>query len=1216
MNKRTASLLVLVVFALLTSLGLLSQSAAAQSAGKRNSFSARQKAANPSPSPSQIGFLSATQIPAGGGAYSAFPAVMGDFNGDGKQDVATMVNTDANKVFEEDISVLLSNGDGTFTNKLTKTPYTNPVLNPLWLGDLDGQNGDDLIVGIQATATTGASVDVWLGNGDGSFTFSQNYPLTGVNVDIVWGTVTLLGGQQSFVAVDANAPGNVWTLAGNGDGTFQAATSVAIVGQLATSDPQIRPGLFNPIAFGDFNGDGILDFAGPAVTTNRIKVYTGTGSGYNAPAALTTSDTVYHSCYLAAGNLSGHPTELDLVAANCYDGDLTVYVNKGTGTPPLFNQGVYSPASLWAGAVPSAVTIADIDGDSNNDVVSSNWQGADITVLLGDGSGVLAAPGLGYAIGGSAHINSALTSALVGDFNGDGHADAILQDSEFSFVYLQSFGTTPPSFLSAVDYQMPVVDLSYSFGIASGDFNGDKIPDFVVGNGDDTGGTTTGITVFKSNADGTLNPGVSYAASGTLTTPQLRYVAVADFDGDGNLDIAATDSFNGVVQIFTGNGNGTFNVGPTFSTGAGVSALGIAVGDFNGDKKPDLAVVNNAGTTSANVAILTNGSTPGSVVFTATQLPNLSTLATEITVADLNNDGKLDLIVPLWGTNATPGTNVAVLLGNGNGTFTAKPDFNLGFDNPYYATVGDFNGDGKVDIAVTLEDQTNAHKQGMAVALGNGDGTFQAASFVSTITSSQNSNLDEPFPGYVKAVDLDRDGKLDLVYTNKKYGTVGILYGAGDGTFYDPLEFAAGAKAYGLALADINGDGALDVVTSSNARDFVGVTVLLNTSGDTTVENPPSSNNVSRGTPVTFSANVTGSTVQGVTAVPTGTVSFIDNGTNDLGSGTLSGGVATLTSASLETGANSVVARYNGDPHYLVSTSATQMVTVTGQTGTTTALTSSVNPSNFGAPVTFSATVASTLAGDTLVPTGTVSFKDGSTVLGPGTLNSLGVATLSTSTLAVGTHSVTATYGGDTTFTGSTSAGLNQVVNASDYTLTANPTSPPAVNPGSAATITITVAPINGYNGTVSFAPASCTGLPTGASCSFKPSSVTGSGTTTLTISTQGASAMLMAPSNTNPHQAGLNLWASLGGVGMLGMILAGDWKKHNRRRVAIVLCILAVVMLLALAGCGSGSSSSTGGGGGGGGTPAGTYTIQLSVTGTVNTAPHSLTTPITLKVN
>ena len=122
MNKRTASL-VLVVFALLASFFPLSQSAAAQTKGKRVSFLPRQKAPS-NPPPSSIGFLSATQIPAGGGTYSPFPAVMGDFNGDGKQDVATMVNTDSNFAPKQSISVILSNGDGTFTNKLTPTTYT------------------------------------------------------------------------------------------------------------------------------------------------------------------------------------------------------------------------------------------------------------------------------------------------------------------------------------------------------------------------------------------------------------------------------------------------------------------------------------------------------------------------------------------------------------------------------------------------------------------------------------------------------------------------------------------------------------------------------------------------------------------------------------------------------------------------------------------------------------------------------------------------------------------------------------------------------------------------------------------------------------------------------------------------------------------------------------------------------------------------------------
>ena len=111
--------------------------------------------------------------------------------------------------------------------------------------------------------------------------------------------------------------------------------------------------------------------------------------------------------------------------------------------------------------------------------------------------------------------------------------------------------------------------------------------------------------------------------------------------------------------------------------------------------------------------------------------------------------------------------------------------------------------------------------------------------------------------------------------------------------------------------------------------------------------------------------------------------------------------------------------------------------------------------------------------------------------------------------------------------------------------------------------------------------------------------------TTTLTITTKGPTAVLKAPANVNHRQGGLNLWASLSGVGVLGMVLAGGGKKRNRR-LGIVFTVLALVMLLALVGCGGGSSSGGGGGGGGGGgTPAGTSTIQLNVTGTINTTPH-----------
>ena len=344
------------------------------------------------------------------------------------------------------------------------------------------------------------------------------------------------------------------------------------------------------------------------------------------------------------------------------------------------------------------------------------------------------------------------------------------------------------------------------------------------------------------------------------------------------------------------------------------------------------------------------------------------------------------------------------------------------------------------------------------------------------------------------------------------------MYGVGDGTFYDPVEFAAGAKAYGIALADINKDNALDVVTSSNARDFVGVTALLNTGGNATAVTS-SANPIKRGSSVTFTATVTPADVKGVSyPTPTGTAFFYYNDTHLIGSAPLSSGKAALATTSL--------------------------------------------------------------------PSGTLNIK--------------------------------AVYGGDNNYVRTTSAELSQTVTAfPDYTLAANPTTQ-SVNPGSSANYTITVSAVDGYDGSVSFASTSCSGLPSGAACSFSPGSVSGSGTTTLTITTTGPSASLTAPPSLTPNPSEPNLWASLGGVGFVGLVLAGDWKKRNRRRMMIAFAVFALIMIVALVGCGGGSSSS-GGGGGGGGTPANTYPITIKVSGTAgsnggNTAQHTLT--VTLKVN
>jgi len=1229
MTKRLACLSAFLVLVLMPSFGSQdganSQSGlqAKSQTGQRRSVSRVSRAAmanwsrmakSPSPAPTQIGFLSGTQIAAAGGTFPSFPAVIGDFTGSGVKDVAAIVNNPVGGTPVYSIAVELNDGKGGFTTKLTPTGASEQ--DPIFVGNLSGHaNGEDDVLIVHPYPSPGATtIEGWVSNGDGTFTSKGTLKVT--TNGFVWATLADVNGDGKLdvVLADAASPkGNICTALGNGDGTFGTLSCVAIVGALNAGSPSGVPG--NPVVFADFNGDGFLDFAaasagnGSTIAPNQIVVYLNNGSGgYDLPTALVTPDTVYDSCFLGGGVLHTGGKG-DLVSANCDDNSVTVYVNNGTGG---FATGFYYAVA----SRPVGVTVADVNNDGKTDIVASCFRSADIKVLLGDGSGAVAPATVGYVTGGSP-----LVPPLVADFHGDvTKPDVVVPDNEFSFVYLEGYGDG--SFRSAVNYYAEPGGgaQAQAVNIATGDFNGDGIPDFVIGNFDAPKLSHTAITVFLSNSNGSLNPGVNYYPANSVTNYSLQYVAVADFNGDGKLDIAASDNFNGVVQIFTGNGDGTFATGATYKTdtAAGANPVGLIVGDFNGDGKPDLAIVNNHGGTTANVGILINNGNGG---FNSVVNYPLSTVATEITTAALRGTGKpLDLVVPLYGTSAVPGSAVAILLGNGNGTFGKETDVPLTntnaknpYLNPYAAAVGDLNGDGKVDLAVTIEDQTHFN-QGIAVVLGNGDGTFQANPVLLPSTL-QNPALDVPLPGYVKIVDMNQDGIPDLVYSNSQFATVGILYGKGGGAFYDPVEFPADRWAWGLAVVDLNGDGGTDVVVSGNSLDFSGVAVLFNDGGNKTTL-ASSSNPSTPGAPVTFAATVA-SDVRGVTAIPTGNVTFKD-GSTTLGSAALnSSGVASFAASGLADGPHAVTAQYGGDSdvHFLASASAVLDQSVGKADGVVlVALKSSLNPSMPGQSVTFTATVADTVTGEPFVPTGAVKFYDGSTFLVSVNL-SAGVAAFSTSTLAPSSnpHGITAQYSGDANFAAKISSVLSQTVLLPNYSLSVSGSQ--TVNPGSSATYKITQTANNGYKGTVNFPATACSGLPSGTSCSFSPSSVAGSGSTTLTISTTGPTAALIAPQM--PRGGALDLWASLGGLGLVGVVLAGDWSSRKRRRLGTVLAVLAVMFLITLVGCGGGGSSSGGGGGGGGGgTAAGTYSVVVTVTDTTGAGPSNGPLKVTLIVN
>src|SRR2546422_859037 len=247
-------------------------------------------------------------------------------------------------------------------------------------------------------------------------------------------------------------------------------------------------------------------------------------------------------------------------------------------------------------------------------------------------------------------------------------------------------------------------------GIVVSDFNGDGKPDLAVVNfGDWT------AWVLLGNGDGTFQPAknIYFASGGGFPW----YIAEGDFNGDGKPDLVITNYGDNSVSVLLGNGDGTFQAARTFPVGIHPGL--VAVGDFNGDRKPDL-VVSNVDSSTVSV-LLGNGDGTFLPALNFPVGPNPWYFA----VGDFNLDGKLDLAVADYGCafacTVSPSNTVTVLLGNGDGTFRAGPQLTVG-NGPAGVAVGDFNGDGKPDLAVA-----NLHALKISVLINNSAGSAVVA---------------------------------------------------------------------------------------------------------------------------------------------------------------------------------------------------------------------------------------------------------------------------------------------------------------------------------------------------------------------------------------------------------------------------------------------------------------------------------------------------------
>jgi hypothetical protein len=322
-----------------------------------------------------------------------------------------------------------------------------------------------------------------------------------------------------------------------------------------------------------------------------------------------------------------------------------------------------------------------------------------------------------------------------------------------------------------------------------------------------------------------------------------------------------------------------------------------------------------------------------------------------------------------------------------------------------------------------------------------------------------------------------------------------------------------------------------------------------------------------------------------------------------LGTVAVNSGQATLNISTLGTGTHSITAQYSGDVNFASSTSAVQELGISVR-NTSTVLTSSLNPAVGGQSVTLTATVATTAGG---AATGTVTFLDGATSIGTGTLNSGGLATLSTTSLSVASHSITASYGGDVNSATSVSAAVTE-----DIVIAAilPPSTPLSVVAGQEISIPLTLMAAPDSN--LSF-PLSCSGLPAASSCSFTPSPASAgpppNGTSVqLTFSTTSGSGSVTSELLGRP-----SFMRGLNGLG-LGSLFAAlfvaaalVWRGAPRWRLAGFACLATLALAFLIAGCGSSGGSNPGVTG----TPTGPATF--TITGTSGTTTISTTLTLTV---
>jgi len=715
------------------------------------------------------------------------------------------------------------------------------------VGDVNGDKETDIVTANHLSDT----VSVMLGNGDGSFwpqqeiavgAWPQSVTLADMNGDHLLDVVTV-----NSEVHDVRSGTSVSILLGRGDGSFTPSTTFTI----GTESRDVVLGTKSIVAE-DLDHDGHMDlvlahsgsYNGDSDVGNTLTVLMGSATGSFTQRTIPVG---YGPCGLAVVDVNSD-TLPDIITANSVSGTVTVLLACGGGEFCESPSSPYTVETVDAtndlrpllDTNPAAVSVADVNRDDRVDIVTTGGNNT-IVVLIGqphdtftarttvplehrvsslttidfnrdrwvdvaassdDGFiTILLGDGSGGFHVGDVFESSGLPKCLAtADFDKDGSADLVTANyyNDNASVLL---GRGDGSFIATQGLSFSVAKRSEQAELCMADFNGDGRIDLLK-----TDDGSEDLTVLIGSGDGTFFKRKSIGVG-----PNLGNVAAADVNVDGRMDLVSAK--NDGIRVLLGVGDGTFMAPKRVVSLSSLETS--AVSDFNGDGVPDVAVFlageyHGDEWEKPSVSVLLGDGT-GS--FTLKSKCYLEYVPECVAPYDVDGDGDIDVVLynyPRSGIDVIPPNDITTLLGNGKGDLSIAFHLDTGRDGASIA-VGDFTGDGRIDV-VTFND-------GWTICEGDGQGGFTKGLNLGVVTS--------PGDGYarVNAADMNNDGHCDIIIAGYFDSGVYVLLSNGDGSFSVTRRFDVGLFPARTAIGDLNNDGRLDVVTRNLGSG--DITVLL-----------------------------------------------------------------------------------------------------------------------------------------------------------------------------------------------------------------------------------------------------------------------------------------------------------------------------------------------------------------------------------------------------